>query len=473
MTFITLPMCSPWLASPPSLLFLPFFTVCKLKNRPPAALPSTLYRFRDSPSSSSSSSPYFSPSDDPRASQLITPSEPMEPESSSQAAAEAAYRHIIERLAFLETQAEAQANQLQAQAAEIAALQSASANTTSPASTEPKIADPEPFGGERAALHNFLSKCRLKFAGQPSRFNKEEKKIFYAGALLKGVAYSWFQPLLTRLQEGNPVPEFATFQTFADALTRMYGDPNLEATSERLLNKLKQTGSAAWYLAEFQRLSQYIRWNDSALYNRFYEGLTDDIKDEIAKYGRPKTLVDLQNFATSLDGRMYDRYLEKRDAASSVPAPTRRLPTATAVRNPTFFRPTTNMQYPNTAPAYTPPKPRPFNQMPARFPPSPAVKPPTASTAPASDGSTPMELDMATGAWKLTTAEKARRKQLNLCPYCGGSGHNVFNCPNRPSRDPRSATYANVSLESSNPHALIDFDAPVADPDLAKDRSEE
>ena len=84
----------------------------------------------------------------------------MEPESSNQAAAEAAYRHIIERLAFLETQAEAQANQLQAQAAEIAALQgSASASTSSLASTEPKIADLEPFGGERAALHNFLSKC--------------------------------------------------------------------------------------------------------------------------------------------------------------------------------------------------------------------------------------------------------------------------------------------------------------------------
>ena len=397
----------------------------------------------------------------------------MEPESSSQAAAEAAYRHIIERLAFLETQAEAQANQLQAQAAEIAALQSASANTTSPASTEPKIADPEPFGGERAALHNFLSKCRLKFAGQPSRFNKEEKKIFYAGALLKGVAYSWFQPLLTRLQEGNPVPEFATFQTFANALTRMYGDPNLEATSERLLNKLKQTGSAAWYLAEFQRLSQYIKWNDSALYNRFYEGLTDDIKDEIAKYGRPKTLVDLQNFATSLDGRMYDRYLEKRDAASSAPVPTRRLPTTTAARNPAFLRPTTNMQYPNTTPAHTPPRPRPFNQMPARFPPSLAVRPPTTPAAPAGDGSTPMELDMATGAWKLTAAEKTRRKQLNLCPYCGEPGHNVFNCPNRPSRDPRSATYANVSLESSNPHATVDFDALVADFHLAKGVSEE
>ena len=83
----------------------------------------------------------------------------MEPESSNQAAAEAAYRHIIERLAFLETQAEAQANQLQAQAAEIAALQSASASMSSLANTELKITDPEPFSGEQAALHNFLSKC--------------------------------------------------------------------------------------------------------------------------------------------------------------------------------------------------------------------------------------------------------------------------------------------------------------------------
>ena len=404
----------------------------------------------------------------------MTPSDPMENESSNIAAAEAAYRHIIERLAFLETQAEAQASQLQAQAIEIAALkESASASTGSPANVEPKIADPEPFSGERATLHNFLSKCRLKFAGQPSRFNKEEKKIFYAGALLKGVAYSWFQPLLTWLEEGNPVPEFATFQTFSDALTRMYGDPNLEAMSERLLNKLKQTGSAAWYLAEFQRLSQYVKWNDSALYNRFYEGLSDEIKDEIAKYGRPnlKTLVDLQNFATSLDGRMYDRYLEKRDAASSVPVPARRLPPTTAARNSASLRPTTN-----AAPAYPPPRPRPSNQMPVRFPFSMAVKPPTAPTAPtapAGDGSTPMELDMVTGGWKLTAAEKLRRKQHNLCPYCAEPGHNIFNCPNRPSRDPRAATYANVSLESSNPQTLIDFEVPAADPHPAKGQSEE
>ena len=56
-------------------------------------------------------------------------------------------------------------------------------------------------------------KCRLKFAGQPSKFPTERSKIFYAGSYLKDQAYSWFQPLLAAVQnpeEPDPL-EFAGF----------------------------------------------------------------------------------------------------------------------------------------------------------------------------------------------------------------------------------------------------------------------
>lgn len=45
-----------------------------------------------------------------------------------------------------------------------------------------------------------------------------------------------------------------------------------------------------------------------------------------------------------------------------------------------------------------------------------------------------MELDAISGSWRLSPAEKARRKRLKLCDYCGGANHDVFHCPKRPQR---------------------------------------
>src|SRR5438552_3886930 len=97
----------------------------------------------------------------------------------------------------------------------------------------------------------------------------------------------------------------------------VYGDPNLEASSERSIKALKQTTSVAQNIAEFQRLCQYIQWNEPALIDCFYVGLKDTVKDEIAHVGRPSKLVDLQNIATRFDVCMHERFLEKRQDTSN------------------------------------------------------------------------------------------------------------------------------------------------------------
>src|ERR1700694_5854152 len=63
-----------------------------------------------------------------------------------------------------------------------------------PSTLEPKIADAPPFSGNRKDLLPFLTKCRLKFGGQPLRFGDEKSKVLYAGARLEGPAFGWFQP---------------------------------------------------------------------------------------------------------------------------------------------------------------------------------------------------------------------------------------------------------------------------------------
>jgi hypothetical protein len=42
-----------------------------------------------------------------------------------------------------------------------------------------------------------------------------------------------------------------------------------------------------------------------------------------------------------------------------------------------------------------------------------------------------MEVNSVKFRGPLTQAEKDRRRQLNLCLYCGGAGHNADTCPNK------------------------------------------
>ena len=293
---------------------------------------------------------------------------------------------------------------------------------------EAKIADPDPFTGNRTHIMDFLSKCRLKFAGQPSKFPTERSKIFYAGSYLKDQAYSWFQPLLAAVQDPEePDPlEFASFDSFAKALTTIYGDPDLMATAERQISSLKQAESVAKYHAEFTRLRQHIKWNEDALKNAFYGGLKDHIKDWLSTQDRPTSLKDLIDKTLRYDARKYERFQEKKFSVQ--PAST----TNTAFRSsqPTIYN-TPTPSSSNSRPAPT---------VPRQEPPPSGIRGIPAQT---SDGTVPMEL----GVKHLSAAERERRRINHLCYYCGESNHNAVNCPAKPKRIP----FFQFSLE--DPHA--------------------
>ena len=50
---------------------------------------------------------------------------------------------------------------------------------------------------------------------------------------------------------------------------------------------------------------------------------------------------------------------------------------------------------------------------------------------------------------KLTQAEKEQRKKNKLCMFCGGSGHNFDNCPNRKERNTNSNSRGRASTVES------------------------
>jgi hypothetical protein len=325
--------------------------------------------------------------------------------------------NILQRLQFLEEQHNHLVAENKKHQKTIVSLQS---RLNAP--KEPKLNDPEEFKGDRLRLMNFISQCQLKFAGEPSKFTNDRIKILYAGSRLRQEAYSWFQPLLAASETRTP-PEFESFKIFCDALTAIYGDPNLEITAERELRHLKQITTVAAYIAEFSRIRQYTSHNDSSLRDQFYYGLRDNVKEKLSGAPRPSTLIELMATATSHDSRIQERILEKR------------------AQNP----PATTMPR-NSAP-HVPP---------SRTPSTPTVPRATPSQVPLStaDGTLPMQLDAGRfGGRSITPSERERRRVEHLCYYCGQADHNLPNCP----RKPQARTFSSYAypIHPSPPQSVI------------------
>jgi hypothetical protein len=323
---------------------------------------------------------------------------------------------------------------------------------------EPKIPDPPMFSGDRKELLPFLTKCQLKFEGQPSRFPSERSKILYVGSRLDGVAFNWFQPLIALYPADSgavPPPELVSFKTFKEALTVVYGDPNLEATAVREIRRLHQTGSAAEYAAKFESKKQFIPWNDEAFRDQFYLNLKEEIKDEIAPVGKPKTYLELKTLAIRLDARLYERRLERPSTGATSKPP----PPKLANRSFTWTTPSTTpapTPTPSLAPAPT-----------VTAPPSGGLRVPSHTA----DGTVPMELG-ASGFWQLTQAEKDRRKSLGLCGYCGEKGHSTEACPVAPPGGPRWARQNRPPPRFNRPAAMT-FELSSSGAEKEKDDTQE
>src|SRR5271169_1154130 len=176
-------------------------------------------------------------------------------------------------------------------------------------SEELKVIPPDPFNGKPASqLPGFLTQLRLVFATQPSQFQTDKFKVFYAASLLRGTAFSWIQPYLDM---DHPPVWLSDFALFTAEITKIFGDPNLRISAARSLDHLRQTSSAAAYAAEFRRYATILNWEDEPLAHRFYQGLKDPIKDEIVRFGRPNQLEPLVQLTIDIDSRLYDRALER------------------------------------------------------------------------------------------------------------------------------------------------------------------
>jgi len=194
----------------------------------------------------------------------------------------------------------------------------------------PKHQLPTAFTGKRGDLKGFLLKCELYFGFSAGSFKMDHDKALFAVTLLKGPAFDWVEPftadylekvgpdgaiMSNMLQKTKDI--FQTWKGFKGEISGVFGDLDEERTAERHLDNLKQRGSATAYTAEFQQHMGKTSWNGDALRYRYYKGLKEFIKDEIARSDKPDDLQDMIELAVKIDDRAYERALEKRGSYSN------------------------------------------------------------------------------------------------------------------------------------------------------------
>ena len=293
---------------------------------------------------------------------------------------------------------------LQAQVQVLLAQQAARTSTESGIRAERKKApDPTPFSGKHGTLESFLLLCEMKFDAEPRTYSTDEDKILYAGLNLRETALAWYGPF--RKPKNKSVEAFKSWDDFCTRIREAYGsqDPKKTAISE--IKKLRQTGSVLEYTSDFQRLAAELEWPDSALLSTYQDGLSRRIKNHLFYMDEDNlsTLSSVIRVAQQFERKSRDLHLQN--------FPPRFQSTYTPTRKET----------------------RVINE---------------ASTV--NNGLIPMDLDGTSSFPRgpLSDDEKERRRNANLCLYCGRPGHKVSECPGkqRSGKAPtRSLTVRNTS----------------------------
>jgi hypothetical protein len=235
------------------------------------------------------------------------------------------------------------------------------------------ISLPSKFDGSRSNCRNFINQVRLIFQLQPQRFPDDKIKISFIGTLLTGSALSWFSPLLERNSY-----LLSDLSLFLQEFQQTFGDFDRATTAANELRSLKQgLRSASEYAGTFRQISSDLDWGDAALIDQFRRGLRDDVKDLLLTMPIPSSLQEAISFAVRCDNRISERKLEKQIGQNYYHQPS--------------------------------------------------------SLSRITDDPIPMELDLVKQdsqqyGKRLSNKEKARRRALNLCLYCGGPGHIAENC---------------------------------------------
>jgi len=144
---------------------------------------------------------------------------------------------------------------------------------------------------------------------------------------LKGSTLDWFQNAVTHSSSSfMSTAWLISTPIFLDKLHRLFSPHNpVKDATVRIENlRYKDSGKAIKYTLNFNWDTPRTSWNDKALYQQFYKGLLDWLKDKLTRIGKPETLIPLQHQVQILDQRYWKCQAEishdKHASSNTAPA---------------------------------------------------------------------------------------------------------------------------------------------------------
>ena len=189
-----------------------------------------------------------------------------------------------------------------------------------------KLDAPAKYGGDKEALTGFLTQARAYLQYYPEKFRDEAAKVIFVSSRLEGKALRWFEPSLKdqltdeeENQDEFTKKVFKKYDAFEEEITKVFGDTDEKLHAQERLARLRQTKSAAAYATIFRQDSLRAEFNDEGLMQLFYDGLKEEVKDELYKNDRPETLDEYIAMAIRIDDRQYSRKQQRKGQGGNRP----------------------------------------------------------------------------------------------------------------------------------------------------------
>ena len=177
-------------------------------------------------------------------------------------------------------------------------------------------AKPDYFYGDRSKVDDWINQMRIHhyFKG-----TKEREKTMVAITYLRGRAQHWMKPEVTNFLKNpggsDPNGMMMNFEVFVQQLKMIFGASEDAETnaSVRIIQSLRQKGSASDYTSRFKEHMVLTGWDDEALRTMYRRGLKENVKDEMMRSGASmSSLNSMINEAIRIDDMLYERTMEKR-----------------------------------------------------------------------------------------------------------------------------------------------------------------
>jgi len=224
---------------------------------------------------------------------------------------------------------------------------------------------------------------------------------------------------------------------FVDELCRHFGlsDPVGEAAN--MLDNLcmKPGDKISTYNVDFMRYASQLGWGNSVLCHRYYQGLLNQIQDPIStqEQGKPTSFQDMYALAMTIDHHYWERDRERHHARQVekevLESHSRKQGKASTSGSGTASQSKANLAASSAKNPSSKPSPSPA---PKKQPNTPQVD---LSSKLASNG-------------KLTSDERKKCLENNLCLYCSAGDHKLDSCPKKQTTVSPKGHYASATADT-------------------------